>query len=436
MRMAERTRTGGRAATNGVIGGGTALAVGNPGTPLPEGFSWQALDGLARLESGHTPSRRIVEYWDGDVPWIGIRDATANHGRTIFDTKQHISQAGVANSSTRLLPANTVCLSRTASVGYVVTMGVPMCTSQDFVNWVCGPRLSHRYLALLLRLEQETVRRFSSGTTHQTVYFPEAKAFHIAAPELAEQKAIVAVLGALDDKIESNRRCVALMVKLAQAVLFSDVGARPVRLGDVAILDKGVSYKGAGLVDSASPSARPLVNLGNFPVDSSWLNSSKMKFYSGDYRHQHVVQAGDLVVANTDLTQQRAVLGRAALVPAGLGPSLISHHVFAVRFHARQELRLPLWAQLATASARDRMTGSATGTTVAGLPREALLDFMVSPPASGDGIARAETLVEAAWARESESAALIALRDALLPELLSGRIRVSATSDAARPTRL
>jgi type I restriction enzyme S subunit len=241
-------------------------------------------------------------------------------------------------------------------------------------------------------------------------------------PAVQEQGRIAATLRALDDKIESNRRCVSLTVQLAQAALLS--GSRQVRLGDIATLDKGVSYKGAGLVDRPSTSARPLIKLGNFPVDSGWLNRSKTKFYSGDYRDRHVVQAGDLVVANTDLTHQRAVLGRAALVPAGSGPALLSHHVFAVRFHARQELRLPLWAQLGTPSARERLTGYATGTTVAGLPREALLDFRVLVPMSIDVIATAEALVAAAWAREKETASLLALRDALLPELLSGRMRV------------
>jgi type I restriction enzyme S subunit len=49
-----------------------------------------------------------------------------------------VTPLGLENSAARLLPANTVCLSRTASVGYVVIMGKPMATSQDFVNWVCS----------------------------------------------------------------------------------------------------------------------------------------------------------------------------------------------------------------------------------------------------------------------------------------------------------
>jgi Type I restriction modification DNA specificity domain len=85
------------------------------------------------LETGHTPSRRHPEWWGGDIPWIGIRDATENHVRTIVTTNQHTNELGIENSSARILPANTACLSRTASVGYVVVMRRPMATSQDFV---------------------------------------------------------------------------------------------------------------------------------------------------------------------------------------------------------------------------------------------------------------------------------------------------------------
>ena len=149
--MARRqTQTGGREATTGIIAGAYSLSVGNPSRPIPEGWQWTRLTDVARLESGHTPSRRHPEYWNGEIPWIGIRDATSNYGRTIYDTLQHTNQLGIDNSSARILPKGTVCLSRTASVGYVVVMGRPMATSQDFVNWVCGDGISHHFLNTFL----------------------------------------------------------------------------------------------------------------------------------------------------------------------------------------------------------------------------------------------------------------------------------------------
>lgn len=188
------TETGGRNATTRHIPPTLALAVGMPTAPAPKGWQWSALTDLARLESGHTPSRKHPEYWGGSIPWIGITDARAHDGRTIEDTEEHTNELGIENSSARVLPANTVCLSRTASVGYVVVMGRPMATSQDFVNWVCSKQLDHNFLKYLFIAEDEDLLRFASGAVHQTIYFPEVKAFHICHPPLAEQQRIVGLL--------------------------------------------------------------------------------------------------------------------------------------------------------------------------------------------------------------------------------------------------
>ncbi|MBK1830780.1 restriction endonuclease subunit S [Verrucomicrobiaceae bacterium R5-34] len=218
MSKTRQTKTGGRAAIEGHIPGQYALAVGMPDAPAPEGWEWRKLTDVARLESGHTPTRKKPEYWDGDIPWIGIRDATKNHGKTLNDTKQHTNELGIANSSARLLPANTVCLSRTASVGYVVVMGRTMATSQDFVNWICGEELDHRFLKYVLLAEKHSFLSFASGTTHQTIYFPEVKAFHICMPSLPTQRRIAGILSAYDDLIENNLRRIKILEEMAQSL--------------------------------------------------------------------------------------------------------------------------------------------------------------------------------------------------------------------------
>jgi type I restriction enzyme S subunit len=165
-----------------------------PKTEPPSGWRWVALTNVARLESGHTPSRKHPEYWGGGVPWLSIRDAKANHGGVVATTIETTNDLGIENSSARVLPQGTVCLSRTASVGYVTIMGRDMATSQDFVNWVCSDKLEPRFLQYLLICEKPSLSRFSSGAVHQTIYFPEAKAFHICIPSVEEQRRIVAVL--------------------------------------------------------------------------------------------------------------------------------------------------------------------------------------------------------------------------------------------------
>ena len=192
------TKTGGRDATLRHIRGDYSLSVGMPTTSPKDGWQWSSLSELSRLESGHTPSRKHSEYWGGTIPWLGIQDAREHHGGRISQTLQYTNELGIANSSARVLPPNTVCLSRTASVGYVVVTNAPMATSQDFVNWVCSAKLNPDFLKYLILAEgRKGLLRFASGSVHQTIYFPEAKAFHICHPSSKEQARIVAKLDAL-----------------------------------------------------------------------------------------------------------------------------------------------------------------------------------------------------------------------------------------------
>ncbi|MEO8603509.1 MAG: restriction endonuclease subunit S [bacterium] len=150
---------------------------------------------VARLESGHTPSRQHPEYWvDCDIPWFGLADVwQIRDGRTeyVLETNEKISQLGLQNSSARLLPKGTVILSRTASVGFSAILGVDMATTQDFVNWVCGARLRPEFLLYVFRAMAPEVRRLTMGSTHQTIYMPDVARFVCPVPPLSEQDQIV-----------------------------------------------------------------------------------------------------------------------------------------------------------------------------------------------------------------------------------------------------
>lgn len=155
--------------------------------PIAQDDRWVPLANVARVESGHTPSRKHPEWWGGEVPWIALPDIRRLDGQTATETTEYINEFGLANSSARILPAGTVCLSRTASVGFVTVMGVPMATSQDFVNWVPGKHLRSWYLATGLISARDYLRGLAEGAIHKTIYMPTLKRLRIKLPPLEEQ---------------------------------------------------------------------------------------------------------------------------------------------------------------------------------------------------------------------------------------------------------
>lgn len=405
--MARDTRTGGRDATTAVIPGSFGLSVGDPGTAPPTGFAWRSLSELARLESGHTPSRGKPEYWDGDIPWIGIRDASGNHGRVLLDTQQHVSQLGLDNSSARLLPAGTVCLSRTASVGFVITMGRPMATSQDFVNWVCGPDLDHRYLHYLLMAEQDTIRRIAYGSVHPTMYYPDAKALHVCVPSMPVQQAIAEVLGALDDKIAANSRLVGLADVLAESLLLRQVSDGRAKLAEIAEVTMGSSPPGSSYNEHGEgvPFYQGVRDFGTrFPSRRVWTDQPVRMASAKD-----TLLSVRAPVGRTNLASEEICIGRglAALRSRTAHPMTLFHQVRAAH---------SAWAPY---EAEGTVFGAISRPQLEGIDVPAV-DRLVAADLE-DRLAELENVVATCL---RESAILAATRDELLPLLMSGKVRV------------
>ena len=421
-------RTGGRKASTGVIAGRYALAVGEPDLPVPPGWSWTALCDLAQLESGHTPSRSHPEYWNGDIPWVGIRDAVSGHGQTIHDTSQHVTELGLKNSSARLLPRNTVCLSRTASVGFVVVMGRAMATSQDFVNWVCGPRLDPQYLKYVLVAENEALWRFASGTTHQTIYYPEAKAFHISLPPPTEQQAIVRVLCALDDRIDLNRRMNQTLEAMAQALFkdwFIDFG--PVRAkmeGRQPYLAPSTWSLFPGALDDGRPRGWKIGQLDDlillqrgFDLPASQRDEGQVPVIAASGPHGFHSEAkarGPGVI-----TGRSGVLGRVFFVAEDYWPLnttlWIKEFRLATPHFAFELLRTLDFSSFNAGSAVPTLNRNHVHGLPQALPSRSCIEAFER---------NASIWYRAIRLNEQQSNTLTALRDVLLPQLLSGALRI------------
>ena len=197
-------------------------------------LAWPAakLTFLASLGSGHTPSRQHPEWWtDCTIPWITtgeVAQVRDDRREVVAETRERISELGLANSSATLHPAGTVFLCRTASAGYSGIMGVDMATSQDFATWTCGPRLLPRFLLLCLRaMRQDLLGRLAMGSTHKTIYMPDIEALRIPLPSIAEQQRVLDAvderLSRLDQVADGLATQVRLLVEHRQALITAAV---------------------------------------------------------------------------------------------------------------------------------------------------------------------------------------------------------------------
>lgn len=222
--------------TDGVSGRSTCDDLVVSGLPwvATRGMGWRVakLTLVARLGSGHTPSREHPEWWiDCGVPWITtgeVAQMRADRIEYITDTREMISEAGLANSAAVLHPAGTVVLCRTASAGYSAIMGRDMATSQDFATWTCGPLLSPRFLLLCLRaMRQDLLGRLAMGSTHKTIYMPDIESLRVPIPPMHEQEDIVEAvwsrLHAIDNTVDAVDKQLSLLHEHRQALITAAV---------------------------------------------------------------------------------------------------------------------------------------------------------------------------------------------------------------------
>lgn len=201
-------------------------------TDIPEHWGEVSLRLVARMGTGHTPSRSQLDYWvDCDVPWLTTGDVKrfrADEIDSISETAVEISQLGLRNSAAVVHPANTVALSRTASAGFSIVMDRDMATSQDFATWTPGPLLRSHYLLWCLRvMRRDLLQRLAMGSTHKTIYFPDLEGIRIPLPPLKDQdRAVVRIQGSVAKvrtTIGAVERSIALLAERKRALITAAV---------------------------------------------------------------------------------------------------------------------------------------------------------------------------------------------------------------------
>jgi len=388
------------------------------------------INDLGKVVTGKTPSTFNSAYFGGDIPFVTPTDM--NDRRFISKTERYLTKQGADEVKGSQISAGTVMVSCIGSqMGKVAIAGKACITNQQINSIIVSPEYSELFVYYSLSLREDEIRFIGSGSAVPILNKTDFSNMPIVIPPLPEQCAIAGILGALDDKIEVNRRMNATLESMARAAFQRWFVENPdaakwklSRIGEFADLDKGVSYKGDFLTDEGMP----MINLGCF-LGKGKFEIEKLKIYSGEYKEHHTVKPGDIVLANTDITQRREVIGSPAIVPDYPAKEyLFTHHVYAMRVtDGSPILRNYMYFTLLQDEFRERAEGFATGTTVLALPRDAVLNYeILLPPADllRKFYEQVEPMLQKVQSNIKESRTLARLRDALLPKLMRGEVRV------------
>ena len=303
----------------------------------------------------------------------------------------------------------------------IVSTGFTVISCKDGVN----PYYVYNYL-----IQNDITSQLHSIAENSTSAYPSIKpsdleSIEIRLPKLEVQNRIAKILTDIDKKVRLNNEInnnLHELLKNQYYKMFVE-GRKDSwiddKLGNYLSVDRGLSYKGQFL----SETGVPMINLGNV-MPNGVFRIEKNKYYSGDYKDKVTIKVGDIVIANTDMTQNREVIGTPVIVPPIYEDRIIfSHHIYGLR-----NLKLPkmyIFYTLLTDEWNAIAGGSATGTTVLALPKETIENYVITIP-DNESLQLFDNMAENIQSKRSqillENIKLEQLRDALLPKLMNGEI--------------
>lgn len=136
---------------------------------LPEGWRMGTVgEFCAKMTSGGTPSRTNNDYWNSnDYPWLKTGEVQNN---VIFETEEYISEAGLKNSSAKLIPAGSVVMAMygatAAQVGY---LQCETTTNQACCNMICKSEVDAAFLYFHFLANQEEIKRLATGGAQENL---------------------------------------------------------------------------------------------------------------------------------------------------------------------------------------------------------------------------------------------------------------------------
>ena len=429
----------------------------------PDGWRLVSLRELGEVNRGRSRHRpRYAEHlYGGPYPFIQTGDVKASNGRVTSHTQTY-SAAGLAQS--RLWPAGTMCITIAANIAETGILTFPACFPDSVVGFVAEPEKADvQFVEYMFRFIRKRIQHQATGSVQDNINVETLDRLRFPLPPLAEQKAIASVLGALDDKIELNRRMNATLEAMARALFqswfldFDPVrakldGRKPIGLDETTAalfpnsfqesslghIPKGWSATTLGACigfrsgfsfksQDWQESGVPVVKIGS--VKPGIIDLTQVSYVSEEIAQQaarYRLSTGDMLIGMT------GYVGEVGLVPPSGNPPLLNQRVGKFVMANPGTESLAFWyCTTRQPEFKAFVEARSHGTAQANVSGESIMEFPLALPPSGilDSFNRdCQPLFDCILSNHGQSRTLATLRDTLLPKLLSGDLSVDQRS--------
>jgi type I restriction enzyme S subunit len=391
---------------------------------MPNNWKTYKLSETLKIVGGGTPKTSVPEYWDGDIPWLSVKDFQGEK-KFVSETEKSITQLGLAKSSTKLLPKDAMIISARGTVGELAVLEREMAFNQSCYGLLPKEKTDRDFLYYLVKQKIKELQGLSYGSVFDTITTKTFDGLDVQMPDLPEQKAIASILSAIDDKIENNLAINKTLKDMAMALYkhwFVDFG--PFQDGEFIDSELGLIPKGwevKRLNDLAD-----ILNSKRVPLSTRERSTRKGKYpYYGasgiiDYIDDYIFD-GEYVIISEDGENLRS--RKTPIAFSAVGKFWVNNHAHILQGKNRGVNKL-----LISHIAQLEMNPFLTGAVQPKLNKQNLLSIGIPFP-KDDSVIRElldkfYSFSKKEISIELENQNLIKLRDTLLPKLISGEVRL------------
>lgn len=288
---------------------------------------------LVDIRGGGTPRRDNPAYWNGNIPWATVKDFKTTE---ISKTLETISEPGVKESATSVIPAGNIIVPTRMALGKVAINRIDLAINQDLKALLIHDRkrVDGEYLFRFLLSKSAYIEGQGKGATVKGITLDVLRELEVPLPSLAEQKRIAAILNKADAIRRKRQQAIQLADKFMLSV-FLDMFGDPVRnpmgwderpLESVAEIRSGAT-KGRTFADRRTVTL-PYMRVAN--VQDGRIDTSDIQYIEvlESEVNRYSLQAGDLLLTEGGDPDK---LGRGAVWYGDVAPCLHQNHIFAVR---------------------------------------------------------------------------------------------------------